>query len=46
MLLLHENLVNSVDEHGILPLNLIADQPAAFKSGYHLGWWNEIMYHC
>ncbi|XP_050277019.1 uncharacterized protein LOC126718733 [Quercus robur] len=46
ILLQHETLVTSVDEHGILPLNLIADKPAAFRSGCHLGWWNEIMYHC
>ncbi|KAL4639375.1 hypothetical protein ACB092_03G213000 [Castanea dentata] len=46
ILLQHETLVTSVDEHGILPLNLIADKPAAFRSGCHLGWWNEIMYYC
>ncbi|KAM3754453.1 hypothetical protein ACB098_03G166200 [Castanea mollissima] len=46
ILLKHKTLVTSVDEHGILPLNLIADKPAAFRSGCHLGWWNEIMYHC
>ena len=46
ILLQHEALVASVDEHGLLPLNLIADKPAAFRSGCHLGWWKEIMYHC
>ncbi|KAL0003962.1 hypothetical protein SO802_011523 [Lithocarpus litseifolius] len=46
ILLLHKNLATSVDEHGILPLNLLADKPAAFRSGCHLGWWNNMIYHC
>ncbi|GMN48857.1 hypothetical protein TIFTF001_018021 [Ficus carica] len=41
-----EPLVNSVDEHGLSPLHILASKPFAFKSGSNLGPWNKIVYHC
>ncbi|KAK1559230.1 hypothetical protein Q3G72_012179 [Acer saccharum] len=41
----YEKLVNSVNERGFLPLHLLAAKPSAFRSGSHLGRWNEFIYH-
>nr|XP_023920911.1 alpha-latrotoxin-Lt1a-like [Quercus suber] len=46
ILLLHKELATLVDEHGSPPLYLLANKPAAFRSGCHLGSWNKIIYHC
>ncbi|KAM4087419.1 hypothetical protein ACJW30_10G176600 [Castanea mollissima] len=35
-----------VNEQGITPLHLLASKPAVFRSGYHLGRWKKIIYHC
>ncbi|KAJ7972747.1 putative Ankyrin repeat-containing protein [Quillaja saponaria] len=42
----YEDLVNSVDENGITPLHVLASKPSAFRSGNHLQWWTNIIYHC
>ncbi|KAK1558665.1 hypothetical protein Q3G72_005233 [Acer saccharum] len=41
----YEELVNKVNERGISPLHLLATKPSAFRSGSHLGRWNEFIYH-
>ncbi|XP_075640714.1 uncharacterized protein LOC142612514 [Castanea sativa] len=35
-----------VNEQGITPLHLLASKPAVFRSGFHLGRWKKIIYHC
>ncbi|KAL4604625.1 hypothetical protein ACB092_10G204500 [Castanea dentata] len=35
-----------VNEQGITPLHLLASKPAVFRSGFHLGQWKKIKYHC
>ncbi|KAK4560192.1 hypothetical protein RGQ29_009103 [Quercus rubra] len=39
-------LAYSVNDHGITPLHLLASKPAVFRSGFHLGRWKKIIYHC
>ncbi|KAK1560420.1 hypothetical protein Q3G72_026510 [Acer saccharum] len=41
----YEKLVNKVNERGLLPLHLLAAKPSAFRSGSHLGRYNEFIYH-
>ncbi|KAK1560787.1 hypothetical protein Q3G72_030896 [Acer saccharum] len=41
----YKELVNSVNERGFSPLHLLAAKPSAFRSGSHLGRWNEFIYH-
>ncbi|KAK3193709.1 hypothetical protein Dsin_025019 [Dipteronia sinensis] len=43
---LYGELVNSVNERGLSPLHLLAAKPSAFRSGSHLGRFNEFIYHC
>ncbi|KAJ7972741.1 Ankyrin repeat-containing protein [Quillaja saponaria] len=43
---LYEELVNLVDEKGVTPLHVLASKPSAFRSGNHLQWWTNIIYHC
>ncbi|XP_050266286.1 uncharacterized protein LOC126709950 [Quercus robur] len=42
---LYEELVDFTNNKGISPLHLLAHKPSAFKSGSHLGWFEEIIYH-
>ncbi|KAI9180376.1 hypothetical protein LWI28_004213 [Acer negundo] len=42
----YKELVNSVNKRGLSPLHLLAAKPSAFRSGSHLGRWNEFIYHC
>ncbi|XP_062085422.1 uncharacterized protein LOC133791514 isoform X1 [Humulus lupulus] len=42
---LYPKLVNSVDEHGLSPLHILASKPFAFKSGSNLGHWHSLIYH-
>ncbi|KAK2648409.1 hypothetical protein Ddye_015898 [Dipteronia dyeriana] len=41
----YEELVNSVNARGLSPLHFSAAKPFTFKSGSHLGHWNEFIYH-
>uniref|UniRef100_A0A803NRP1 PGG domain-containing protein n=1 Tax=Cannabis sativa TaxID=3483 RepID=A0A803NRP1_CANSA len=43
---LYPKLVNSVDEHGLSPLHILASKPFAFKSGSNLGHWHNLISHC
>ncbi|KAM1057879.1 hypothetical protein COP1_031188 [Malus domestica] len=43
---LYEGLVNSVNAQGFSPLHLLATKPSAFKSGSHLGRFQNIIYYC
>ncbi|KAJ0051900.1 hypothetical protein Pint_03255 [Pistacia integerrima] len=43
---LYKRLANSVNEHGLTPLHILATKPSAFRSGSHLGRFNQIIYHC
>ncbi|KAF4370181.1 hypothetical protein F8388_007322 [Cannabis sativa] len=42
---LYPKLVNSVDEHGLSPLHILASKPFAFKSGSNLGHWHNLISH-
>ncbi|KAL4604627.1 hypothetical protein ACB092_10G204700 [Castanea dentata] len=39
-------LACSVSGQGITPLHLLASKPAVFRSGFQLGLWKKIIYHC
>ncbi|KAM3736621.1 hypothetical protein ACB098_10G177700 [Castanea mollissima] len=45
ILLKEPNLAYAVNEVGITPLHLLASKPSVFKSGSHIGWWKNIIYH-
>ncbi|KAJ9696093.1 hypothetical protein PVL29_008374 [Vitis rotundifolia] len=42
----YKDLSSSHDETGITPLHLLANQPAAFRSGTRLSLTEKIIYHC
>ncbi|KAJ0112774.1 hypothetical protein Patl1_03305 [Pistacia atlantica] len=42
---LYKPLANSVNEQGLTPLHILATKPSAFRSGSHLGRFNQIIYH-
>ncbi|KAL4604559.1 hypothetical protein ACB092_10G201400 [Castanea dentata] len=39
-------LVDFANKKGITPFHLLANKPFAFKSGSHLRWFEDIIYHC
>ncbi|KAL4604564.1 hypothetical protein ACB092_10G201800 [Castanea dentata] len=39
-------LVDFAHKKGITPFHLLANKPSAFKSGSHLRWFEDIIYHC
>ncbi|KAJ9697567.1 hypothetical protein PVL29_009409 [Vitis rotundifolia] len=41
-----EDLMDAVDNDGFSPLHVLAEKPTAFRSGIHLSWFNQIIYHC
>ena len=43
---LDPKLVNLVNERGISPLHCLASRHTAFKSGFHLRPYYNIIYHC
>ncbi|KAK8498881.1 hypothetical protein V6N12_044614 [Hibiscus sabdariffa] len=43
---LYQDLVNHVNKNGISALHLLASNPTAFRSGSHLGRFNQLIYHC
>ncbi|KAK4762884.1 hypothetical protein SAY86_008652 [Trapa natans] len=43
---LYEDLVHSVNKEGLSPLHLLAMKASSFRSGKHLGWWRNLIYHC
>ncbi|CAN6694000.1 unnamed protein product [Malus baccata var. baccata] len=46
IILLYEDLVNSVNAQGFSPLHLLATKASAFKSGSQLGRFQKIIYYC
>ncbi|KAK8630687.1 hypothetical protein V6N13_079468 [Hibiscus sabdariffa] len=43
---LYQDLINYVNKNGISALHLLASNPTAFRSGSHLGRFNQLIYHC
>ncbi|KAI9119024.1 hypothetical protein K1719_009699 [Acacia pycnantha] len=40
------DLVRRYNVKGMTPLHILASKPSAFRSGYHLSWWQAIIYYC